>query len=116
MHSKLTWQNLYPAITAEKDPHLVQDTNAATDCGGDGCPSEPEFRKRSKAEDEARIKQQINEVRKPKYAHRDRGVSSSPKDPIVQEQKDDRDGAAHHDGRIVPADCNDIRRRPHDLQ
>src|SRR5262249_32029207 len=62
---KLPVKNLYPAIAAEQNPELIDNTDASPDGRRDRRTRHTESRKGAESKNEAGIEQQIDEIRKP---------------------------------------------------
>ena len=79
----------------------VERPRAAPDRRGHRRPGDAELRKGPEAEDEAGSEHDVDRVRQPEDAHRDRGVSGSAKDRVDDEEDDDGRLAAQHHARIA---------------
>ena len=56
----------------------------------------------TEAEDEDRIQHQVEQVGQPQRAHGARGIAGAPEDAVDQEEQQDRDVPAEHDGGEGP--------------
>src|SRR5205814_3398732 len=65
------------------------------------------------AENEARIEDEIDDVRDPQQAHGDGCVAGPAKDSVVEKEHHDNATAAERDARITGACSDDLRRRTH---
>ena len=63
-------------------------------------PVTPSFRKGAKAEDQARIQNQVEDVRDPQQTHCYGGVAGSAKDGVVEEKHQNDTGAAKRDPSV----------------
>jgi hypothetical protein len=100
----------------EQAVELVEHTDAAPGKGGQGRTGDAHVRKRSKAEDEAGIEDQVDDVRDPEQAHGDGCIACAAKDGVVEEQHDDGAAAAERDARVARAAGDDGRRCAHELK
>ena len=78
----------------------------------DGRARDAERRERPEAEDEARVEDEVDDVREPQDAHRDRRVAGAAEDRVDEEEQDDDDVAAEHHPRERRAGRDDVGRPP----
>src|SRR5271163_2962260 len=86
-----------------KPVELIKNADAAPGKGGERRARHSELRKWPKAKDQARVQNQIEDVRDPEQAHGDRGIARSSEDRIVQKEHHDNAGAAKRNPRVVDA-------------
>ncbi len=91
----------------EQPVELVEHANAAAGECGQRRASDPEMRKRPDAEDQARIEDEIDDVRHPQQAHGDGRIARSAEDGVVEEQHDDGAAATQRNTRVAGAFRND---------
>ena len=77
-------------------------------------PVTPSAGKRPEAEDEARVEDEVADVREPEDAHRDRRVAGAAEDRVDEEEEHDHDVAAEHHGREPRARGDDVGSRAHE--
>src|ERR1044071_1861045 len=85
--------DLETSAPAHETTQREQRARAATDVRCDRSADDAEFWKWSNTEDQTWTKQDVDRIRQPQCAHRDRRITRAAKDRIDHEQ--------HHDGRIA---------------
>src|SRR5260370_33846436 len=81
---------------AKEAVELIENADAAADERGEGRAGDPEFGEWAQTEDEARIKNEIDDVGDPEQTNGDGGVTGAEEDSVVM--KEMPDGAAAADG------------------
>ena len=84
----------------EQPAEREQRAGAAPDVVATAAPVTPSFGNGPEAEDQQRPEHDVDRVREPQHAHRDRRVARAAEDRVDQEQHHDRDVAAEHDARV----------------
>jgi len=84
---------------APQDGVLHEHADSATGRRRDGGSGDAEARKRTEAEDEARIEADVDRVRNPQHAHRDRRVAGAAKDRDATEWRAGGRARAEKSGR-----------------
>ena len=97
-------------------PTRVQHAGAAPYGGGDRRAGDSHIGERTGSENEERPEHDVERVREPEDAHRDRGIAGASQGGIDHEQHEHTGAAAEHDARKPGACGQDVRPRSHDPQ
>ena len=92
---------------------LVKNADAASDESGQRSAGDTQTGERPNSEDQARIENQVDDVRNPKQAHGDGRIPSATEDRIVEEEQEHGTTAAQTDPGVVAAFGDDLRRSAH---
>src|SRR5713101_350188 len=98
---------------AKETIELVEHANAASGECSESRTGNAKLGEWSPAEDEARIKDEIDDVGDPEQTHGDGGVTGAAEDGVVEKEHHDRSAAAKGDACITGADDNDLRGGTH---
>src|SRR5215213_3070868 len=88
-------------------------TGTSADRRRDRSADDAELWKRSESEDQTRAEENVDPVREPQGAHRDRSVARATKDRVNHEEHYDADIAGEHHSRERRAVFDDPRRAAH---
>src|SRR5260370_11588749 len=109
----LAAENADARRAAEQAIELIENADAAADERGEGRAGDPEFGEWAQTKDEARIKDEIDDVGDPEQTHGDGGVTGAAEDRVVKKEKHDGAAAAEGDARVAGTDGEDLRGRAH---
>src|SRR5215213_8548106 len=84
-----------PAVT-NKLADCEDCTSASANGRRDRGANDAELRKRTKSEDQTGAEQDVDPVREPQRAHRDRSIAGATKDRVDHEEHHDADVAGEH--------------------
>src|SRR5438876_139462 len=109
VQTNLVSKNADAPGATEQAIELVRNSNATASkrrpCGA----RDAQTRKRSKAENETRVEEQIDDVRDPKQAHGNGSVAGATKNRVVKKQHQHHAAAAQTNAGVTAADGYDLR-------
>ena len=109
-------QNHHTAVAPPQPIQLIEHTGAAADRRRDRRAGQAKLRERSDAKDQQGTEHDVDRVREPEDAHRDRRVAGAAEDRIDQKDQQDDDVAAEHDARVGLSGRDDLGRGAHEAQ
>ncbi len=105
-----------PAAAASKHHQLINHAHAAAGGGGHRGAGYTQGRKRAQAENQARVENEVDQVRQPQHPHRNCRVSGAAENRIDQEKLENHEAAAQHHGRVSVSAGHQLGRRAHQLE
>ena len=87
---------------------LVGNPDATANIGGNSSTRQPHFRERTPAVNQHWVQHNVDPVGQDQRTHGDTGITRTPEDGIVEEQKNNSERATEHDARIGFARGDDI--------
>ena len=104
------------SVPVQQPVELVEHADAAPGERGQRRAGHAHVRERPEPEDQARIEDEVDDVRHPQQPHGDRRVACAAKDRVVEKQHDDGAAAAQRNARVARAAGHNGRRSAHQPQ
>ncbi len=116
VETQMPCQHMDALRALQQSIELVEHADAAARQRSQRRARYPEMRKRTEAEDQTRVEDEVDDVRHPQQAHRNRRITRAAKDCVVQEEHDDGAAPAQRNACVARAAGHNLRRRAHQSQ